>query len=82
MLCEDLDDTQRMRLQALEDDIDQSFMGDEETAKKILAIKNKPDDEKLELMSAIVPITEAGDTGLSRGMQNAFTYGNDESKRM
>jgi len=45
-----------------------------------LAIKDKTDREKLELMSAIVPVSEAGETGLSHGMKNAFVY--EETKRM
>lgn len=37
-----------------------------------MAIKDKTDWEKLELMSAIVPIEEAGESGLTWGMKNAF----------
>jgi len=37
-----------------------------------LALKDKPDWEKLELMSAIVPLEEAGESGLTGGMKNAF----------
>ena len=45
----------------LEKEIEENFVNDESIAKQILAIKDKPDAEKLDLMSAIVPITEAGD---------------------
>lgn len=45
----------------LEREIEENFVNDEAIAKQILAIKDKPDSEKLDLMSAIVPITEAGD---------------------
>jgi len=31
-------------------------------------------------MSAIVPVSEAGETGLSNGMRNAFVY--EETRRM
>ena len=69
-----------MRLEQLEDDIDKSYLGDEEIAKKILAITDKPEKEKLELMSALVPITEAGETGITSGLKNAFEY--EDADRM
>jgi hypothetical protein len=43
-------------------------------SKYILAIKDKTDAEKLDLMSAIVPLTEAGDNGMTGGMKNAYEY--------
>lgn len=69
-----LSDTEKQRLLQLEDEIDQSFLADEETAKKILSICNKPENEKLELMSALVPVSEAGETGVISGMKNAYIY--------
>ena len=69
-----LTEHEKSRLQILEDEIEQSFLGDEETAKKILAISDKPEKEKLELMSALVPASEAGETGVTTGMKNAFVY--------
>lgn len=69
-----LTDTEKQRLLALEDEIEQSYLGDEETAKKILAISNKPENERLELMAALVPVGEAGEMGVVSGMKNAFIY--------
>lgn len=65
---------QRRRLDELENDIDNSFLGNEDISKKILALKDKKDKEKLELMSAIVPLSEAGQTNMSFGMKNAYVY--------
>ena len=64
----------------LEKEIEDNFVNDEAIAKQILAIKDKPDAEKLDLMSAIVPITEAGDWGIVSHMKNAFVY--EESEKM
>lgn len=75
-----LSENQKRRLLELEDEIDQSFFGNEETAKKILAIANKPEKEKLELMSALIPASEAGETGVIAGTKNAFVY--EDGERM
>ena len=75
-----LTDNEKSRLQELEDEIEQSFLGDEETTKKILAISDKPEKERLELMSSLVPTSEAGESGMIHGMRNAYVY--EEGERM
>ncbi|CAI2376509.1 unnamed protein product [Moneuplotes crassus] len=75
-----LSDHEKLRLQQLEDEIEQSFLGDEENAQKLLAISDKSDKERLELMSSLVPAPEAGETDATRGMKNAFVY--EDGKRV
>jgi GTPase involved in cell partitioning and DNA repair len=60
------------RLEELENEIE--FFENDEMSKKILAITNKSDQEKLELMSALVPVTEAGKANVVTGVKNAFVY--------
>lgn len=73
-----LNDRERKRLQELEDEIEHSFLANEETANKILALQNKSDNEKLELMSALIPVSEAGETGVIFGLKNAYLYDDPE----
>lgn len=75
-----LSEREKSRLLALEDEIEQSFLGDEDTAKKILAISGKPEHERLELMSALIPASEAGVSGVIAGMKNAYVY--EDGERM
>lgn len=75
-----LTEQEKSRLEALEDEIDKSFLGNEDFEKRLLSIADRPDNERLELMSAIVPVTEAGANGLINGIKNAFVY--EEGERM
>jgi hypothetical protein len=75
-----LTEHEKSRLLALEDEIDQSFLGNEDFEKRLLSIADRPERERLELMSAMVPITEAGDNALINGMKNAYVY--EEGERM
>ena len=75
-----LTNAQRQRLEELEDDIETSFFGNEETAKQILSIADKPEKERLELMSALVPPSEAGKTGVVSSRENAYNF--DDAGRM
>lgn len=75
-----LTEQEKSRLEALEDEIDKSFLGNEDFEKRLLSIANRPDNERLELMSAIVPVTEAGANALINGMKNAYVY--EEGERM
>ena len=75
-----LNEREQKRLQELEDEIDNSFLWNEENSKKILSLQNKTDQEKLELMSAIVPASEAGEKGIITGFKNAYLY--EDPKRM
>lgn len=75
-----LTDWEKSRLKELESEIETTFCDNEDIAWKILAIKDKPDHEKLDLMSAIVPLTEAGDNGITWGMKNAYVY--EETEKM
>ena len=78
--CDLLNQAQKQRLEELENQIDRSFLGDEEAESQILSLKGKSDKEKLELMSNMTPMgSEAGKPQLSIEMENAFNYENPEN---
>ncbi len=63
----------------LEKEIDRSFhIEDEETAQKIMAVKDRPDREKLELLASVMPEQEEGTQSVMSGMKNAFSYNASE----
>ena len=68
-MCAKLDERGKARLEELMNNIETQFGGADE--ERILAIRDKADDEKSELLSAIVPY-EA----------NAFDYAGEESRRL
>jgi len=69
-----LNDTEKKRLQELEDEIDQSFLWNDEYSKKIISWQTITNQEKLELMSALVPASEAGERDIITGYKNAYLY--------
>ena len=71
-VCERLTDDQKDRLKALESDIEETFK--DVDPQKILAIRDRPENERLELMADVMGVTEAGESGVTGGLKNAYQY--------
>lgn len=74
-LCDGLNEEAQSRLDILESEIDRDLVDDEDISNKIVSLRDKTDEERSELMQAIVPYNK--DTE-----RNAYNYEYIEQSRM